>query len=553
MKRETKILLTIIIILNIFTFTALFFTVKQGFFEYRTDIPPISNNWEYSCLNSDISGSTALPDSIRGISVDDTLVLTNTLPMCGIDSVELIVKTELQNIKVYIDNKLIFQNSRNKHQLFGKVPESSWFFIPLPYDYCEKEIRIEYTSPYKGFTGKLDNIILCEKGFGRLYVLFYNLPRLVIAFVILVAGLILLSIYWSLKHTKTTHGNVLYLALMDIASFNWSLLDCKVLEVFCTNYFPYGELKIITLYIIAIIFNTFLKMSFYKEYNKIFNRLIWSYASLLVVNTVLHMFNILHYVETIIAFHVLIAINFGCLLFIIIKNIKSIKLNTNMLILFALPFIIPVSLITYGYYTQNINTAFPIMELSILIFSLTFTTILGKLFLRYYNLQIKNEVYKKMAYTDSLTNIANRAAYFEYVNKITDVSELDYTPYLFIFDLNNLKKVNDTLGHSYGDEYIIMCSKILLSTFGKYGTLYRIGGDEFAFINNQEIPIDECISTVQKRNLEITARFSNINVGIAFGYSPIDNLEEGLESSYILADKDMYKNKNKMKHNEGIM
>ena len=48
-----------------------------------------------------------------------------------------------------------------------------------------------------------------------------------------------------------------------------------------------------------------------------------------------------------------------------------------------------------------------------------------------------------------------------------------------MFDLNDLKKCNDTYGHDYGDQYIMMASEILKKLFALDGKCYRIGGDEF--------------------------------------------------------------------------
>jgi diguanylate cyclase (GGDEF)-like protein len=48
-----------------------------------------------------------------------------------------------------------------------------------------------------------------------------------------------------------------------------------------------------------------------------------------------------------------------------------------------------------------------------------------------------------------------------------------------VFDLNGLKKVNDTLGHEEGDCYIKEFGQVLKKTFQDYGFVGRTGGDEF--------------------------------------------------------------------------
>lgn len=50
-----------------------------------------------------------------------------------------------------------------------------------------------------------------------------------------------------------------------------------------------------------------------------------------------------------------------------------------------------------------------------------------------------------------------------------------------VFDLNDLKKVNDTLGHEAGDQYVKDSCKFICQRF-KYSPVFRIGGDEFVVI-----------------------------------------------------------------------
>lgn len=48
-----------------------------------------------------------------------------------------------------------------------------------------------------------------------------------------------------------------------------------------------------------------------------------------------------------------------------------------------------------------------------------------------------------------------------------------------MMDANNLKKINDSLGHNKGDELIITIAKCMRAAVGQNGQCYRIGGDEF--------------------------------------------------------------------------
>lgn len=84
----------------------------------------------------------------------------------------------------------------------------------------------------------------------------------------------------------------------------------------------------------------------------------------------------------------------------------------------------------------------------------------------------------KKTNTDELTGLYNRRAYENDKYDIKQQGEMDNIVF-FMFDINGLKKVNDTLGHQAGDELILAASKCLEQVFAEYGKIYRIGGDEF--------------------------------------------------------------------------
>ena len=88
-----------------------------------------------------------------------------------------------------------------------------------------------------------------------------------------------------------------------------------------------------------------------------------------------------------------------------------------------------------------------------------------------------------LAKKDALTGVKNKHAYQEdekKLNKAVKDGRLEKFA-LIVCDLNNLKEVNDTKGHSMGDKYIQNASNLICSTF-KHSPVFRIGGDEFAVI-----------------------------------------------------------------------
>ena len=160
---------------------------------------------------------------------------------------------------------------------------------------------------------------------------------------------------------------------------------------------------------------------------------------------------------------------------------------------------------------------------------------------------ISNASIKNMAFYDALTGAKNRNAFHR------DLSHLKYQPHeklwYILVDANNLKTVNDTFGHVYGDELLCSVVKILENAGRETQQIYRIGGDEFAFIWKEKP--DKTIEQFIQNIYDYAEQFNQgrpIKVQFALGYSL---LHEGcdLESVMTEADSMMYENKVAMKGN----
>jgi diguanylate cyclase (GGDEF)-like protein len=89
-----------------------------------------------------------------------------------------------------------------------------------------------------------------------------------------------------------------------------------------------------------------------------------------------------------------------------------------------------------------------------------------------------------LAMSDELTGVYNRRGFLQIGRRFLDVARRDLSSaYLVYFDLNNLKEINDTVGHMAGDALIRQTAQLLRELFPNYGVhevLGRLGGDEFA-------------------------------------------------------------------------
>lgn len=93
------------------------------------------------------------------------------------------------------------------------------------------------------------------------------------------------------------------------------------------------------------------------------------------------------------------------------------------------------------------------------------------------------QILEEMAIKDELTGIYNRRGFITMAQQQLKIALRTMTPLLLFFiDLDDMKQINDSLGHKAGDQALVDTARILKSTFREADILGRIGGDEFAIL-----------------------------------------------------------------------
>jgi diguanylate cyclase (GGDEF)-like protein len=98
-------------------------------------------------------------------------------------------------------------------------------------------------------------------------------------------------------------------------------------------------------------------------------------------------------------------------------------------------------------------------------------------------LRESEERYRRQAFTDSLTGLHNRAWLMDHLTQAIDVArERGRRVALVFFDLDGFKIINDSLGHSYGDEVLALIARRLREAAPDPDLVARLGGDEFVLL-----------------------------------------------------------------------
>lgn len=90
-----------------------------------------------------------------------------------------------------------------------------------------------------------------------------------------------------------------------------------------------------------------------------------------------------------------------------------------------------------------------------------------------YFIYLNTQTYRR----DELTNLLNRRSFY------TDIKHITGKIHIVCIDMNNLKEINDTQGHIYGDKALITIARILNENVDKHSKVYRVGGDEFVVLS----------------------------------------------------------------------
>jgi diguanylate cyclase (GGDEF)-like protein len=89
----------------------------------------------------------------------------------------------------------------------------------------------------------------------------------------------------------------------------------------------------------------------------------------------------------------------------------------------------------------------------------------------------------RLTYTDMLTDLPNRMAFMEWLQKAFAAAKQGSKPFALLYlDLDDFKDINETLGHSLGDELLKAVAQQLVGALREDDRIARVGGDEFAVL-----------------------------------------------------------------------
>ncbi len=149
---------------------------------------------------------------------------------------------------------------------------------------------------------------------------------------------------------------------------------------------------------------------------------------------------------------------------------------------------------------------------------------------------------------DVVTQVRNRISFEQALSNIEDEDGF----FLIEFDVNNLKYVNDHMGHAAGDRMLYRSAHLIKKAYEKCGYVYRIGGDEFIVIGRN--CDEDMVNNARLKLLNLVTledELYQMDYYIANAYSRYDkSIHKNVHDCFLDVDKKMYEDKKKSKLRE---
>ncbi|MBV9928112.1 MAG: EAL domain-containing protein [Acidobacteria bacterium] len=154
------------------------------------------------------------------------------------------------------------------------------------------------------------------------------------------------------------------------------------------------------------------------------------------------------------------------------------------------------------------------------------------------------------AFHDALTGLPNRALFMDHLRLAVERAKRPKKKYLFavlFLDLDRFKVINDSLGHTMGDQVLVAMAARIQKCLRHLDTVARFGGDEFAVLLDGVEDVNDTIRVAQRLQRELTTPinvgghevFTSVSIGIALSDTGYERPEDVVRD----ADTAMYRAK----------
>lgn len=490
-----------------------------------------------------LSSATALEGELKSEGNSQNYVVV--LPEAFEINRNVLFKSSHARVEVLLDGEIIY--TFGDKPVVGKSPGTCWHVVSVPKGSAGKELVIRRISAYSSYKGTDNNFYYGSRGDCILRLVGNYIYVLVMNAISIVLGIIclLLHIRTVKKRDIQEKSGFLWIGLFSLIIAVWSLRQCGFLRFLIPRSEILYFIDIHTLFLAAVPLDMFVYSISRTKWGKSCLWFVPVYLIGVVFGTLMQIVGAFDIVEILTALHVFIAINAVYMFWAV--HMEAWKNKGSAASRFRLPL---YTMIVFGileiihYYTPSRTTSI-FLPTGLMIFILLLVWQQVGVYFHMLEEQ-KLLYYEKFANTDMLTGALNRNAYEDMLKNLS-APGIELSGYsAALFDINDLKFINDNFGHKSGDEAIKRCYELIVNVFDGKGSCYRIGGDEFVFVVNEpdiSEQMEQFEQLVKKTREEVDFPFN-----VALGFTVFDaEQDKDLQDTIKRSDANMYRDKQQKK------
>lgn len=475
------------------------------------------------------------------------------------EDVSLIYRTKDIYSELLIDGETIYQTSVYESKFYNRSPGNLRNIVKISSRQSGKVLEIRIFMVYDTNAVTLDSVYLGDKADIIIYIFESQIFEILISLFLVLLGvvLVIIEVLPTYGKTRKNHG-FLWIGMFALQTGVWSLLETNILQFvvhdmrilqFISNMLMITDTMPLLLYLNAeyqLFKNKYIRTLGYLATGFIICAVLVQYSGIGDLHKMLNVSIFLMMIEDIVLF------------IAVIKKLINLSKEHKPYLNCVLQIIGISSLWFFGIFESirslhedRIDRA-GLIRIGMLL--LCFFFALSNQIETYRILEqgLKYDFVRKLAYQDGLTGLGNRTAYLETIQELEKKELTKEAIGIIYLDINNLKTVNDTIGHESGDDLIRIAGNIIKDSFGHQGKTFRIGGDEFCVLmtgtnlmERYEHANGVFIQLIEEVN---QAQWYPFIVQIAHGFAICRELNhESIDSAIAEADGAMYENKQKLK------
>ncbi len=237
----------------------------------------------------------------------DAVVLENTIPKEYFGKTMAFLSAD-KTLKVWMDDKLVYEFGVNDKRYFGHTPGSVYNFIDIPYNLKEGKVRVEMVSPYDDYAAKISTVTIGERDVLILNLLQNNILYIILNISILICGIVFLLLFLIQLASRQDTGGMQYLFGYCLVAAMYYFVETKTLHIFYGNQTFYSVLVFLCLMMMPFFISLYYANGILGKFKLRWNILLGLECANIVVQLVLQLTNIVDFMSMAFVSHGLIAL-----------------------------------------------------------------------------------------------------------------------------------------------------------------------------------------------------------------------------------------------------